>query len=166
MKCIKYVMIVISIMITAGCGWHLKGQTQKPVNLRTLIMISDDPHGPLSRAVRKELRLNGIEVVDNMSTARMDLITLHLENDVKGEDPASVIGDRTAEKQLFISLSATVMVPGKDRISLTEKIYRSRFINAQGALLDASAQEVITREMYAQVAAKLVRRLILISNKI
>jgi len=166
MKYITYLTIIISVMVTAGCGWHLRGQTQKTACVRKLILISDDPHGPLSRAVRNALRLNGIDIVDNLSASDGNLITLHLENDLKGEDTASVIRSHAAEKELFISLSATVMVPGKERIAITEKVYRSRLVNARGALLDASAAEVITGEMYQQVAAKLVRRLILISNKI
>lgn len=153
-------IISMAVLFTAGCGFHLRGNTQVPQEMKKLVVSSSDPYGPLARTVRQQLRLNDITIIDNPGL-RTDLPTLRLLNDSLGRDTASVFQNGvTAEYSMVLTASAQVLLPGKGIYPISATVYRSFFDNPMTPLAKDSEQDIIIQEMRERAADQLVRNLL------
>ncbi|TKI05477.1 LPS assembly lipoprotein LptE [Martelella alba] len=160
----KALLLGFAVLLTAGCGFHLRGSTANtavPQELKTLTLNSYDQYGPLTRAVREELRLNDMKIVKDSDPKSRLLPSLRITNSSESQETVSVFQDgKTAEYQLMLDVQASLLTPGKDLYPINVRVFRSFFDNPLTALAKDNEGDIIRQELREQAAQQLVRRLL------
>lgn len=163
----RLMMLVLScaVLITAGCGFNLRGVTQIPQELRFLELNSNDLYGPITRAIYKELKQNGVTIIEG--TADQSIPSLRIINSNESRETVSIFQDgKTAEYQLIMIIDGQILLPDKDIYSFRSKVFRTFFDNPLTALAKDAEQDIIRQEMREQLAQQVIRKLLTVKNEI
>lgn len=162
MRYLITLLLSMAVLVTAGCGFRLQGTTQVPEELRTLQLSTSDPYGPLARAVREQLRLSNVKIVEH---GRADIPVLKITGSSENTETVSIYQDgKAAEKQLNFYLNAQVIMPDGAVYPLQSRVERAFFDNPLEALAKDAENDLVKQEMREQAARVLVRKLLTIHS--
>lgn len=160
MRYLITLLLSLSVLVTAGCGFRLQGTTQIPEELKTLQLSSSDPYSYLTRALREQLRLNNVTILENGSAS---VPILKITTSSEKTETVSIYQDgKAAEKQLTFVMNAQVLMPDGAIYPLQSQVERTFFDNPLEALAKDAENELVKQEMQQQAARILVRKLLIV----
>ncbi|MCI7480679.1 MAG: LPS assembly lipoprotein LptE [[Pasteurella] aerogenes] len=162
LKSIKTFFIAAGVFALSACGFHFQNGELIPNELKTLTLESSDPYTEMSMAMRRQLQLNGINLVE----AKSQTPTLRLNKTTTNDEVASIFKrGREAEKLLILDVDATVRL-NQVSYPLSARISRTFFDNSRAALAKSAEKEVIWNDMREQAARQLIRKMIALQQQV
>ncbi|HBO39150.1 MAG TPA: hypothetical protein DD638_10875 [Pasteurellaceae bacterium] len=159
----KKLIVTGAIFILTACGFHFQNGQLIPKELQTLTLESGDKYGEMSMAMRRQLQMNNIQLVE----ARADVPVLRLNKISISDDVASVFKQgREAEKILMLEVEASIRLPNKAPIAISSKVNRTFFDNSRAALAKSAEKEQILNDMRQQAARQLITKMVALQHQI
>lgn len=161
----KFKIIFIGLLLTflSACGFHFQNEQILPAEIRTIQLEGTDPYSDMARALRHQLQLRGV----NMVEGEKEVAIIRLNKTSKNSDVASVFKQgREAEKILILTVDASIQLPNQPAYPITAQVTRTFFDNSRAALAKSAEQEVIWQDMHEQAARQLIIKMASIVNKL
>jgi len=142
--------------IVAGCGFHLRGELNMPFKSA---FISGSEHHRLVSDLRRQLRLNQVEVVDDRKQAEVVIVIRQLttEREILSLDA----GGKAREYRLYYNLVYSLERPSGETLRAPSRIRARREYTFDTGQLLAKTQEesILYRDMEDDLLQQLMRRL-------
>ena len=152
----KTILAVVALLLSA-CGFQFQNGALIPQELQTLTFESRDPYSDMSMAMRRQLQLNNVNLVE----AKADVPVLRLNKVATSDQVASVFKQgREAEKILILEVEASIRLPNQKTFPITAKVNRNLFDNSRAALAKSAEKEVIMKDMNEQAARQLISKMV------
>ncbi|MFP3029589.1 MAG: LPS assembly lipoprotein LptE [Arsenophonus sp.] len=160
MRYLIILFLCLAVLITSSCGFHLQGRPQQIAEkLKRLKLSSGDPYGPLARAIRHELRLNNINLIDENL---QNVTTIKIGSSSENTKTVTIYQDgKSVEKQLNFRITAQIILPNGRVYPIKICIERAFFDNPLEILAKDAETELIKQEMREQAASQLIRKLLI-----
>lgn len=149
------------VSLLAGCGFHLRGQADLPMDLAMHIQDSTAPGEPPSRLRRELERIlvtNGVTVTDDPEAA--DAVLKILREDLRRRTIATGPDGEIREYELRYTVDYALTRPdGQDSISQDTISVARDLLYSEARVLGRTAGEQITiRDMTSDLAYSILRR--------
>ncbi|NIB40131.1 hypothetical protein HBA55_11065 [Pseudomaricurvus alkylphenolicus] len=160
----KLLLLVLSLSLLTGCGWHLRGSVEMPEGVSAIYVTADNSHGALASGLKKALVAYRIEASDTMDNAQY---RIHLSNEQSRRRTASVGNNAlAAEYELNMSVdyriedaTGKVLVP-----RATAEAQRVYDFDRDAVVAKAQEEKLIDAEMRNQLIQQILRRLRFLSS--
>ncbi|GAM54621.1 LPS-assembly lipoprotein rlpB precursor [Vibrio ishigakensis] len=153
---LRLLIAFVIVSLLSGCGFHFRGDYLVPDEVGKLSVTSFDEYAQLTRDVKRELRLNGIDI----TAPAASVSNLHLVSESISERTLSLYqNSRAAEKELTLRVSYRVVVPEQGMKTFNTQVNRSFLDNPLTALAKSVEREMIEDEMRKQASRQIIRQL-------
>ncbi len=149
--------IVASIaVLTTACGFNFRGTYLLPDEVSRLSFTSYDSYNALTRYVRTELHMNGVDMVPPSENTP----NLHLVSGSSEERTLSLYqNSRAAEYELTYTATFRVTIPNVGAQTYSTTVNRSYLDNPLTALAKSEEKEMILDEMEKLAARQILRQM-------
>ncbi|MDU8923533.1 LPS assembly lipoprotein LptE [Pasteurellaceae bacterium LIM206] len=162
LKNAKTLIFSTALLMLSACGFHFQNGQLVPKELQTIALESGDQYDSMTIAMRKQLRLNNIKIVD----ADAGVPVLRLNKTGSTDKVASVFKQgREAEKILTVQVEASIQMPNHTVYPLNAKVNRTFFDNSRAALAKYNEREMILNDMREQAARQLISKMVAVGHK-
>lgn len=153
----------LCVFALSACGWHFQNGALIPQELRTLAFESGDPYSEMSMAMRNQLQINNVNLVN----ATQGVPVLRINSQRANDEVASVFKrGREAEKVLMLEVEASVRLANGETYPISAKVNRTFFDNSRAALAKSAEREVIWNDMRDQAARQLITKMVALQHQV
>ncbi|OBW95357.1 hypothetical protein QV08_04235 [Gallibacterium salpingitidis] len=161
MKKLKHLLTLSLTLLLSACGFHFANDALSQKVFNEVQLDTGDKYSDISMAMKKELRLRGVTLVEQGNVP-----ILRLNGVSTGDTVASVFKQgREAESLLTLSVSASLQMPDKKRYPINVQVSRTFFDNSRAALAKNAEQRTIWNDMYRQAAQQIMIKMISIQQQ-
>jgi len=153
---LKLSLVFLSATLISACGFHLRGDYDVPEELSKLSITSYDQYSTFTRMVKRQLRMNEIEIVPPSE----DTPSIHLISEGTSERTLSLYQTtRAAEIELTFVANYRVTVPDLGTKTFSTSVTRSYLDNPLTALAKSVERDMIEDEMRKLATTQIVRQM-------
>ena len=150
---------IASLIVLAGCGFHLRGAFTLPESMDRVAVSPDDPYEPFQKALRRQLSKSGVTLVDE--SEYKTATTLVLSNKNISEHVIAQGANGPQRFQLVYSITYHLVAADGKRLQSPQTITRARDFSAGTNTIHSSNRErqVIEQELRFEIVSEMLRQL-------
>lgn len=153
---IRLIIVASIAVLTTACGFNFRGTYLLPDEVSRLSFTSYDSYSALTRYVRTELHMNGVDMVAPSES----IPNLHLVSGSSEERTLSLYqNSRAAEYELTYTAEFRVTIPNVGSQTYSTTVNRSYLDNPLTALAKSEEKEMILDEMEKLAARQILRQM-------
>lgn len=161
MKLFKTLLVLVTTLSVAGCGFHLRGSQTLPQGVEYVALIAASEHSDLVRAVDKRLDLyeihGGFGLPDSY---KKTAIVMQLAPEKLDRRLLSVFSTgQVAEYQLVYTVKYTVTFPDGKHVPATIEVLREYQDDPDQVLAKSRELNLVLDEMRVEAADRMIRLL-------
>ena len=151
--------MLISFILLTACGFHLRGQSELPVELKTLYLQSPNPYSPMTKQLKQTLQHLGINLVNSPNLAQL---TLQIIRDQLNQSE-SIVGANTQVREFYLTYILGYQLIDQEG----ELVVPQQFVSAtrnftadtNRSLGTSNERKTLEQEMHRDVIFQLLNRL-------
>lgn len=154
---LKLVVVLVAIGLLSACGFHLRGSFALPEALKTVRVVSSDPHGEFTRVVKQSLQKQGANLVENdeaavlkLSNERFDRRVLSVSSDIEAKEYQLKYSTSFA----VFDANGQVLVP-----SQSVQAVRDYELDAANESTRSSREARLKKQMQTELLQQIMRRI-------
>ncbi|MCV6604598.1 MAG: hypothetical protein OIF34_04785, partial [Porticoccaceae bacterium] len=113
--------LIIASILTAGCGWHLRGGLDAS-GLESIYVQSAMPHSGFAKLLKNDLDSQGITIVEQADSARYQVIVIQENSDSR---TASITSSARAAEQTVVEEITVTVLGSNSEVLLPNTVLRA-----------------------------------------
>ncbi|VFP87734.1 LPS assembly lipoprotein LptE [Candidatus Erwinia haradaeae] len=157
-KLLVALFLGIFIWGTNGCGYHRYHAIEIPFGMKTLVLDTEDPYGPLAMTLHEALQLHNIHVIKR-KRKNIKISSIRLQKEEISRNALSIFSDgKTSEYSITMTIFIQMIIPHKGIYPITSTVSRSFFDHPYAPLAKDTEQSIIISDMRMQAVENLIHQ--------